>query len=126
VLFLVLNMRTPNTPHTIGQTQSLTHAAAPAIAWKSVTRSASPRKPRRVDEAVSTRMRTNLPVTPKLAVFPTPAPLSAEETALVRLASETTSEERKSILDAQRRAVEPLHITAIFIPPIEPPVEGKE
>ncbi len=63
---------------------------------------------------------------PKLPVFPSPAPLSAEETALLHLATQTTVDERKAILAAQQKSAEPLHIASLSISPIEPPSEGKE
>jgi hypothetical protein len=125
LLLFGFNTRLAHTPVTTNQTERLA-AAAPAIAVKPVPHLASPTEPRRRAAAEHLRTGTRLPGIPKLAVFPTPAPLSAEERALVRLATETTSEERKNLLEARQQAAEPLHIASISIPPIEPPAEGKE
>lgn len=64
--------------------------------------------------------------TPKLDVFPAPEPLSPQEQALVRFVAMTSVAQRKDLMQAQQQAVAPLRITAISIPPIEPPAEGKE
>lgn len=64
--------------------------------------------------------------TPKLDVFPAPAPLSRQEQALVRFVATTSVAQRKDLMQAQQQAVAPLRIAAISIPPIEPPAEGKE
>ena len=62
---------------------------------------------------------------PKLAVFPTPTPLSAQERELVRLVAGASAEQRNNLMAAQQ-TIAPLHIAAISIPSIEPPQEGKE
>lgn len=58
---------------------------------------------------------------PKLDVFPTPQALTPEEQALVAFARQAPASERKALLEAQKIKDEPLHIAAIYIPPIEPP-----
>lgn len=63
---------------------------------------------------------------PKLAVFPTPAPLSAQEQALVRLVVGATAEQRNDLIAAQQQGDKPLRIAAISIPSLKPPEEGKE
>jgi hypothetical protein len=63
---------------------------------------------------------------PKLAVFPTPTPLSAQEQALVRLVSSSSAQQQQDLMTAQQQAATPLRVAAISIPPIQPPQEGKE
>ena len=58
---------------------------------------------------------------PKLDVFPTPQPLTAEERTLAAIANETPVPVRKALVEAQSQAIAPLHIAAIRIPPIQPP-----
>jgi hypothetical protein len=67
-----------------------------------------------------------LTAAPKLAVFPTPMPLSAEERELVLLVGASSAEQRKDLVIAQQQGDAPLRIAAISIPSLEPPEEGKE
>lgn len=62
---------------------------------------------------------------PKLDVFPSPQPLSAQERALLALATQSPDTERETLLANQRRQDSPLDIAAIRIPPITLPDEGK-
>lgn len=124
LLLLVVNTRSPHISRTT-QTQHPLTARTPAGLEEPAPHATTPSKPHRVD-AIACRRRARPSPLPKLAVFPSPQPLNAEETALVHLANKTTDEERKGIRDAQRKTAEPLHIAAISIPPIEPPAEGKE
>ena len=57
---------------------------------------------------------------PKLDVFPTPKPLTAEERALLAVAAKAPPQARQAIVEAQEQNKEPLHIAAIHIPPLEP------
>jgi len=57
---------------------------------------------------------------PKLDVFPTPKPLTAEERALLDVAVKAPPQARQAIVEAQEQNKEPLHIAAIHIPPLEP------
>jgi hypothetical protein len=57
---------------------------------------------------------------PKLDVFPTPKPLTAEERALFVVAVQAPPQVRQAIVKAQEQNKEPLHIAAIHIPPLEP------
>ena len=61
---------------------------------------------------------------PKLAIFPTPQPLSPQEQALVNFAAHATAPERESLIAAQVQADAPLHISAIQIEPLQPPAAG--
>ena len=63
---------------------------------------------------------------PKLDLFPTPQPLTAEEQALVAVAAHSTPPQRRAIAEQEARNMVPLKISAISIPPIETTVEGKE
>jgi hypothetical protein len=56
---------------------------------------------------------------PKLDVFPTPQPLTAEEQALVAFAVSAPESERRSFIEAQKQAEAPLRIAAIEIPPLD-------
>jgi hypothetical protein len=56
---------------------------------------------------------------PKLDVFPTPQPLTAEEQALVAFAVRAPESERRSFIEAQKQAEAPLRIAAIEIPPLD-------
>jgi hypothetical protein len=58
---------------------------------------------------------------PKLDVFPTPQPLTAEERTLAAIANETPVPLRKALIEAQSHPDAPLHVAAIRIPPIQPP-----
>ncbi len=64
---------------------------------------------------------------PRLEVFPTPTPLSPEERALLTAQGNpdgvpTQPAQSAAVLD--RQSVEPLHIAAIEIPPLNPPRNG--
>lgn len=61
---------------------------------------------------------------PKLAIFPTPRPLSPQEQALVNFAAHATVPERESLIAAQQQPDAPLHISAIQIEPLQPPAAG--
>ncbi len=63
---------------------------------------------------------------PKKEIFPTPRPISTEERALVHLVAQSSPEQRESLLRQQQQAAEPIRISAISIPPISSPAEGKE
>jgi hypothetical protein len=58
---------------------------------------------------------------PKLDVFPTPQPLTAEERTLAAIANETPVPLRKALVEAQSQPDAPLHIAEVRIPPINPP-----
>ena len=64
------------------------------------------------------------PPLPKLAVFPTPQPLTPTEQALVAFASRATIAEREAFIEAQQQPDNPLTIAAINIQPIELPELG--
>ncbi len=67
---------------------------------------------------------TNLVARPKLDVFPAPQPLSAQEQALVALVKQAP-ELQQEVLARANETDMPLQISAIQIPPISPPDEGK-
>lgn len=61
---------------------------------------------------------------PKLAVFPTPQPLTPAEQALAEYAAHAPQADRQALLEAQKQIDEPLSIAAIEIQPLEPPDGG--
>ncbi|HEX4757291.1 MAG TPA: hypothetical protein VH308_04880, partial [Terracidiphilus sp.] len=61
---------------------------------------------------------------PKLAVFPTPRPLSAEEQALVDYTAQAPENERRKLIEAQKKLEAPLNIAEIEIQPLDPPDQG--
>ncbi len=62
---------------------------------------------------------------PKLDVFPTPAPLSAEERTLVAVADAGPPPQREALIVSQKNLDTPLNIAALNIPPLAAPGEGK-
>lgn len=62
---------------------------------------------------------------PKLDVFPTPQPLTAEERALVVVAAQTPLPAREALIEAQSLDITPVRIAEIHIPPLEPPDQGQ-
>lgn len=62
---------------------------------------------------------------PKLDVFPTPAPLSAEERTLVAVADAGPPPQRDALIESQKNLDTPLNIAALNIPPLAAPGEGK-
>ena len=69
-------------------------------------------------ELAKTDKRTPLP---KLDVFPTPQPLTAQERGLALVSAEAQPPLREAIVQAQKEDDAPVHIAAIHIPPISPP-----
>ena len=64
------------------------------------------------------------PRQPKLEVFPAPQPLTAEEEALVAIATGKSDAGRESLMASNRQLRTPLQISAIEIPPLTVPDEG--
>ena len=62
---------------------------------------------------------------PKLDVFPTPQPLTAEERALVLVVTQTPLPAREALVEAQSLDDSPVRIAEIQIPPLEPPDQGQ-
>ncbi len=63
---------------------------------------------------------------PKLDVFPTPQPLTAEEQALIHYVTNTPASERNTMLTAQKQSDAPISIAAIEIKPLEPSNKTKD
>ena len=57
------------------------------------------------------------PTAPKLSRFPTPAPLTSEERALIQLVTRVAKNNPRKLTDLGR-PVEPIHITAVEIKPL--------
>ena len=62
---------------------------------------------------------------PKLDVFPTPQPLTADERALVVVVTQTPLPAREALVEAQSLNHLPVRIAEIQIPPLEPPDQGQ-
>lgn len=62
---------------------------------------------------------------PKLDVFPTPQPLTAEERALALVVTQTPLPAREALVEAQSLDAQPVRIAEIHIPPLEPPDQGQ-
>jgi hypothetical protein len=62
---------------------------------------------------------------PKLDVFPTPQPLTAEERALVVVVTQIPLPAREALVEAQSLDDSPVHIAEIQIPPLESPDQGQ-
>ena len=81
-------------------------------------------------QSQTVRFHTSLPSpvsvpTHKLEVFPTPQPLGPQERALVELVSPAATPARQALLETERQGEVPLEISAIRVPPISTPDEGK-
>ncbi|HEY2468740.1 MAG TPA: hypothetical protein VGI45_12990 [Terracidiphilus sp.] len=86
-----------------------------------------PTPPRRIRPRVqaSDRVLSNAIPRPKLDVFPAPQPLSTGEQALVSFVAQASEDDRKALIEDQKRVDEPLNISAIRIPPLQLP-EGNQ
>jgi hypothetical protein len=62
---------------------------------------------------------------PKLDVFPTPQPLTAEERALAAVVTQIPLPARQALIEAQSLDHLPVRIAEIQIPPLEPPAQGQ-
>jgi len=78
--------------------------------------------------AVKAAIAQAAPALPKREVFPTPAPLTAEEQALLAGAKhrseEVSAQLAQSATGKNEQPVEPIHIAAIDIPPLNPSDKG--
>jgi hypothetical protein len=62
---------------------------------------------------------------PKLDVFPTPQPMTPEESALTAVVTQTPLTARQAVIDAESLDHQPVRIAEIQIPPLEPPTQGQ-
>jgi hypothetical protein len=115
----------PKTPHPQRPSQLASTSAAPsegrvptAPAPHVVQSSGSPRRIRHRDHDVDEHTN-NAVLRPKENIFPTPRPMTSEEQALSRFASEASEKDRKGLVEAQQRVDEPLNISAIRIAPLQ-------
>lgn len=124
LLLLIAPWRAPQqgvAPHTEATVVRQPHPVLPAEA--SHFARPSPERAHRMPPERPLAVSVTLP---KEQMFPAPRPLSVEEQALVHLVVQSTPDERRDILAAQQQSDAPLRISAISIPPIQPPAEGKE
>ena len=64
------------------------------------------------------RQTSRLVRLPRRAEFPTPAPVSSEERALLALVARAPDQAREALLDLQRRSTEPIQVAEIRIEPL--------
>jgi hypothetical protein len=134
---ILLVHRAPKAPHAQPPSQIASTSAEPSrgpSARPSVGRMVAEPAPDVVQSSGSShRIRhrdqgqhTNNPVLqPKENIFPTPQPMTSEEQALTRFASEASEADRKALVESQQRVGEPLNISAIRIAPL-PSLEEKQ
>jgi len=68
---------------------------------------------------------TNTMPHPKLDLFPTIRPLNEAEETVYRFGREAPETDRKALVATQQQLSEPIRISAIHIPPLPKPEEGK-
>jgi hypothetical protein len=138
LMTVLLTHRSATPPETSPPTADLSAPHAPASAERmpdtagnrTAAAEATPRlgsTPTRVARSV----RTTAPIQPPLPrqdVFPTPTPLSPEEQALAAAVNRSPERIAKQIAQSAapspEQPIEPLHIAAIHIPPLNPPDNG--
>jgi hypothetical protein len=103
-------------PKAIAPHANSSREVRPAIPRRHVIRSAQPASPVQTAQAA---------LLPKLDVFPTPQPLTAEERALVEVVTQTPLPAREALVEAQSQDTVPIRIAEIRIPPLEPPDQGQ-
>lgn len=88
----------------------------------------APERPAEISRVKANRHRAEMSAQvaplPKLAVFPTPQPLTPAERALAEYAAHAPRADRQSLIEMQKQMEEPLSIAAIQIQPLEPPEGG--
>jgi hypothetical protein len=89
---------------------------SPQVPQSSAVRVAHPASPVQTAQAASL---------PKLDVFPTPQPLTAEERALVVAVTQTPLPAQEALVEAESLEHQPVRIAEIHIPPLEPPDQGQ-
>lgn len=112
-----------NTP----EVSSVTSNVTPNVSVPTPHAVRSPAYPRRTRPGVhvADRGANNLIPLPKLDVFPAPQPLSTGEQAMVSFVAQASEDDRKALIEDQKRVDEPLNISAIRIPPLQLP-EGNQ
>jgi hypothetical protein len=101
-------------------------AIAPHVNSSSEVRSGSPhRRTVRVIQPTAPVQTAQTASLPKLDVFPTPQPLTAEERALVMVVTQTPLPAREALVEAQSLDASPVRIAEIHIPPLKPPDQGQ-
>ncbi len=107
MLLWVSTVRTHHTPGT-----------APS-AEEGVSKTTRPRRRLAEGRVVSEVEAAHAAPLPKLDVFPTPQPLTAEERAAVAAVNSRPDAEREALLAAQKQAGAPLSVADLHIPPLE-------
>ena len=102
------------------------NAIAPHANSSTEVRPAAPHTHRvRVTQPTSPSQTAQAAPLPKLDVFPTPQPLTAEERALVEVVMQAPLPAREALVEAQSLDTVPIRIAEIRIPPLEPPDQGQ-
>jgi len=88
----------------------------------------APQRPARAIRAMEPAPHSLAILRPRLEVFPTPTPLTPEEQALAEMVNRNpggvTRQIAQSATTPQSQQIEPIHIAAIQIPPLNPPDHG--
>jgi hypothetical protein len=100
--------------------------AQPAAPSNEVRRAVPRRHPVRIPPPTSSVQTAQATPLPKLDVFPTPQPLTAEERALVDVVAQSPLPVREALVQAQTQDDSPVRIAAIHIPPLEPSDQGQQ
>jgi hypothetical protein len=123
VLMSVAPRPQPNRVALVPSTPS-TPAAAPSVTPRSATaHRVKTRAP--LHSAKAADLAKSIVPQPKLDVFPTPQPLSAEELALALVATQAPMPLRNALVEAQKQDDVPLRIAATHIPPLDSPDQGQ-
>ncbi len=106
--------------------QSVPAPIVPQLTSSTEVRRAVPhRHAVRVTQPASPLQTAQAAPLPKLDVFPTPQPLTAEERALVVVVNQSPLPAREALVEAQSLDAQPVRIAEIHIPPLEPPDQGQ-
>jgi hypothetical protein len=125
LLFLLPSKTFPPAPE---RTARMAMTPTPAIRAAATPRSQPARPARALRPSHPAKMQAsaqNQVPRPKLDVFPTPQPLTAEERALAVVAADTPAPLRRALVEAQKQQDAPLTIAGIRISPLELPEQDQ-
>ncbi len=122
-VLLIALWRTSYPPTAPPTTARIERPDAVVPARKSVSPPGKPASVLRRNASLPTAARS---ASPKLEVFPMPAPLTDEERALAELAAQNSGVQIQDLIPGEQPADAPIDIAAISIPPIKLSSEGKE
>jgi hypothetical protein len=129
VLFLWLSPRRDKPLPASASQESRSAAPGPIFPRADSSSEARPKHPQRhavrIAQPATQAQAAQAAPLPKLDVFPTPQPLTAEERALAVVITQTPLPARKALVEAQSLDASPVRIAEIHIPPLEPPDQGQ-